>query len=202
MYVMENLILNPQSKKAITDYISESRLAKHERTILEEIMEAVVAAEHTKLDWFSKFGSTIRHIHMNVYAYRKGLEFGFTAIAFDKYNWFVRSEFLDKEDVILGNPKHYSEHSIIHLGRGPAGIWTYALNYSFGLGGGGSALSVYGKKFNNRQDAFICGLTELKSMMTKAIGHKDTTNYKQPIILATLNDIKKAEINTIQLALF
>jgi hypothetical protein len=202
MYVMENLILSPESKNVITDYTTGSHLAKHERTILEEIMRAVEIADLPKLDWFSQFGPSIRHVHMNVYAYRKGLEFGFTEIAFDKYNWFVRSEFLDKEDIILGNPKHYGEHSIIHLGHGPAGIWTYALNYSFGLGGGGSALSVYGKQFNNRQDAFICGLTGLKSMMTKAIGHKDTTNYKQPIILATLNDIKKAEINTVQMALF
>ncbi len=139
---------------------------------------------------------------MSVHAYCKGLEFSFMEIEFGKYNWFARPEFLDKEDIFLGNPHHYAEHSIIHLGRGPAGIWTFALNYSFGLAGGGSALSVYGKQFTNRQDALMTGLNELKDMMTKVIGHNDTTNYKQPIILATLNDIKKAQINAVQLALF
>jgi hypothetical protein len=199
---MENLILSPESKNVITDYIEECRLAKHEKAILEEIMEAAVTADQTKLDWFSQFGPSLRHIHMNVHAYRKGLEFGFTEIEFGKYNWIARPEFRDKDDIILGNLKHSAEHSIVHLGRGPADIWTYALNYSYGLGGGGSALSVYGKQFGNRQDALITGLTELKTMMTKAVGNKDTTNYKQPIILSTLNDIKKAEINTVQLALF
>lgn len=202
MYVMENLILSFESKNVITDYINQCHLARHEKAILEEIMEAVNGCDHTKLEWFSQFGPSIRHIHMNVHAYRKGLEFGFTEIEFGKYNWFERPEFLDKEDIILGNPNHYAEHSIIHLGRGPAGIWTYALNYSYGLASGGSALSVYSKQFTNRQDALITGLTELKIMMTQAIGNKDTTNYKQPVILATLNDIRKAEINMVQLTLF
>lgn len=176
MYVMENLILSAESKNVITDYLAESRLAKHEKSILEEINAAIDAADLSKLDWFSHFGPTIRHIHMNVHAHRKGLEFGFTEMELDKYNWISRPEFLDKEDIILGNPKNYSEHSIIHLGRGSIGKWTYALNYSFGLGGGGSALSVYGHQFNNRQDALMSGLIELKLMMTKAIGHKDSTN--------------------------
>jgi hypothetical protein len=203
MYVMENLILSPESKKAIIDYIKECRLMQHEKAIMQEIIAAVNSADQTKLDWFSQFGPSLRHIHMNVHAYRKGLEFGFTKIEFGQYNWFARPEFLEKEDIILGNPKHYAEHSIIHLGRGPAGIWTYALNYNYGLAaGGGYALSVYGKQFPNRQDALMTGLTDLKEMMTKVIGHKDTTNYKQPIILSNLESIKKAQVNAVQLALF
>jgi len=199
---MENLILSPETKNAITDYINQCHLVKHEKAILDEIMEAVNGTDHAKLEWFSQFGPSIRHIHMNVHAYRKGIEFGFTGIEFGKYNWLARPEFLDKEDIVLGNPKHYAEHSIIHLGRGPAGIWTYALNYSYGLAGGGSALSVYGKQFTNRHDALITGLSKLKTMMTKAVGNKDTSNYKQPIILGTLNDIRKAEINMVQMTLF
>lgn len=202
MHVMENLILTPDSKNAITDYIGSARLLKHEVAILDEMLEAISAKDLLKLEWFSQFGPTIRHIHMNVHAYRKGLEFGFMEIEFGLYNWLARPEFPDKEDIILGNPKHYGQYSTIHLGRGPAGIWTYALNYSFGLASGGYTLSVFGYQFSNRQDALMAGLNDLKERMTKVVGSKDTTNYKQPIILATLDDIKKAQINVVQLTLF
>jgi hypothetical protein len=39
-------------------------------------------------------------------------------------------------------------------------------------------------------------------MMTKKIGSTDTTNDKQPVIVATLRDIEKALVNTVQLTLF
>jgi hypothetical protein len=202
MYVMENLILSSESKNVITAYIKDARLLKHEITILDEILEAISAENQAKLGWFNQFGPSIRHIHMNVHAYRKGLEFGFTQIEFGKYNWFARPEFLDKDDVILGNPHHYTQHSTIHLGRGPVGVWSYGLNYSYGLASGGYALSVFGHQFCSRQDALMAGLNDLKARMTKVVGSNDTTNYKQPIILATLDDIKKAQINAVQLALF
>jgi len=38
--------------------------------------------------------------------------------------------------------------------------------------------------------------------MTAKIGNTDTTNYKQPIILTTLREIAKAQVNMVQLALF
>jgi len=199
---MENLILNPESQNLITAYIKEARLLKHEKAILDEIMQAITAEDKAKLDWFRQFGPTIRHIHMNVHAYRKGLEFGFTQIEFGQYNWLAPHEFLDKEDVIFGNPTHYAQHSIVHLGRGPAGIWSYGLNCSYGLASGGYAISVFGYQFSNRHDALMAGINDLKERMTKVIGSNDTTNYKQPVILATLEAIKKAQINAVQLALF
>ena len=139
---------------------------------------------------------------MNVHAYQKGLEFGYTEISFDKYGWFQRPLFLDKEDMIFGNPDKYSEHSIIHLGRGINGVWTYALNYSFGLAGGGCSLSVYGQQFRRREDALSAGMNELKNMMTAKLGNTDTSNYKQPVILMTLRDLAKMQIDRIQLSLF
>jgi hypothetical protein len=39
-------------------------------------------------------------------------------------------------------------------------------------------------------------------MMTEKIGHRDTTNYKQPILMATLKDIVKSQIGLVQLSLF
>jgi len=39
-------------------------------------------------------------------------------------------------------------------------------------------------------------------MMTKKIGSTDTTNDKQPVILATLRDIEKAQVGMVQLSLF
>ena len=38
--------------------------------------------------------------------------------------------------------------------------------------------------------------------MTEKIGSIDTLNDKQPVILATLRDINKAQISMVQLSLF
>ncbi len=84
---------------------------------------------------------------MNLHAYRKGLGFGFTDIAFDKNGWFVRPQFLDYEVVKLGNSERYGEYSEIRIGRSPNGTWSYALSYTYGCEGGGSALSVYDRIF-------------------------------------------------------
>ena len=88
MHVVENLILSLESKNVIADYISKTSLVHYERQLLKEILEAVEQGNQTKLDWFNCFGKDLRHITMNVNAYRKGLEFGFTEIAFTKYGWF------------------------------------------------------------------------------------------------------------------
>ena len=139
---------------------------------------------------------------MNLHAYRQGLEFGFTEIAFDVNGWFKRSAFRETEDLKFGDTSRYGNHSIIHLGRGIHNVWTYGINYSFGCAGGGYGLSVYGKQFNSREAALNFALNDLKGMMTARIGSTDTTNDKQPIILATLRDIDKALVSMIQLELF
>jgi hypothetical protein len=139
---------------------------------------------------------------MNVYAYGKGLEFGFNAIAFDKYGWFERSVFQEQEELTFGDTSRYGNYSTIKLGKGANAIWTYAISYSYGVAGGGYGLSVYGKQFQNRMDAFGVALADLKAKMVSRIGSTDTTNDKQPIILATLRDIDKAQVNRIQLSLF
>lgn len=139
---------------------------------------------------------------MNVHAYRKGLEFGFTVIAFDKYGWFERTPFLDQEELTYGDTSRYGNYSSIKLGKGANGIWTYAISYSYGVAGGGCGLSVYGKQFKSRGDALSFAMAELKALMTKKIGSTDTTNDKQPIILATLRDIDNAQVGMVQLSLF
>lgn len=70
------------------------------------------------------------------------------------------------------------------------------------MAGGGSHITVYDKQFNSRQEALSAGLNDLKAKMTAVIGHTDTTNFKQSVILLTLNAIKQAQINSVQLALF
>src|SRR6202012_4349181 len=160
MYVMENLILSPESKNVITDYISKSHLVPYEKQLLKEMLEAVEQADQVKLDWFNSFGKDLRHITMNVYAYRKGLEFGFTEIGFDKHGWFIHPRFLDREDIILGNADRYSEHSILYLGRGQNHIWPYTLDYNSGIARRGSHITVYDKQFKSRQEALTAGLND------------------------------------------
>lgn len=199
---MESLVLNPQSKNQLTNYIADNHLMPYELGIFKEMLKAVETGNQIQLDRFRSFGDSFRTITMNVYAYRKGLEFGFTEISFDKYNWFTRPVFLDREELTFGDTSRYGNHSLIYLGRGENHVWTYGMNYSYGVAGGCYDLSVYGKQFKSRQDALSHALNELKTMMIKKIGSTDTTNDKQPVILATLRDITKAQIDRVQLSLF
>ncbi|EHQ25573.1 hypothetical protein [Mucilaginibacter paludis] len=199
---MENSALTLNSA-TIKNYLQANHFSvQWEKNMIAEILEAIESNNTEKLAWFKGFGKDIRHILMNVHAYRKGLEFGFTEIAFDKNDWFCRSEFLEKEDIKLGDSERYGEYSNIYLGRGINHIWTYALNYSYGMAGGGYGLSIYGKQFRCRQDALIYALDEIKKMMTARIGDKDTTNVKQPVIMATLRAISQVQVSMVQLTLF
>jgi hypothetical protein len=200
--IMESFQLTVQSKQEISRYLADNFLMKHEANVLNDVISAIDRNDTDQLDWFAHFGKDIRHMMMNVHAYRKQQEFGFTEISFDKYNWLTRPSFLEVEDIVLGNGNRYNEHSIIHLGRGINHIWTYALNYTFGTAGGGSAISVYGKQFLNREAALTYAVTELKGMMSAKVGDTDTTNYKQAIILDTLRAIEKLEVSRVQLTLF
>lgn len=200
--VMETLCLTTDSKNEIIEYQDERHLAKYEHGILEEIVIAIDNGDVERLTWFSQFGNRLACITQNVYAYRKGLEFGFTEIAFDKHDWFKRPIFLDYEELTFGDTSRYGNHSLIYLGRGENNIWTYGMNYSYGVAGGCYGLSVYGKQFRSRESALTFAMNELKAMMSKKIGSTDTTNDKQPVILATIRDIEKAQLGLVQLTLF
>jgi hypothetical protein len=199
---METLILDLHSKQELINYRKEHRLIKYEDGILEEMIQAIENNDADKLSWFTGFGDSLRAIFMNVHAYRKGCEFGFSEISFDKYGWFTRPVFMNREELMLGNPDKHSEHSTLYIGRGVLPVWTYGLNYSFGTAGGCFGLSVYGKQFKSRDEAITKGLAELKDMMTAKINNTDTSNFKPEIIVATLRDIVKAELALVQLTLF
>ncbi|MES2268626.1 MAG: hypothetical protein V4520_17805 [Bacteroidota bacterium] len=199
---MESLVLNLQSKNQINAYMKDNHIVPYERGIFQEMIAAIEAKNQTQLDRFRSFGDSFRTITMNVYAYRKGLEFGFNEISFDKYGWFTRPLFLDREELTFGDTSRYGNHSLIYLGKGANHIWTYGMNYSYGVAGGCYGLSVYGKQFTSRTAALNHALIELKTMMTKKIGSTDTTNDKQPVITATLRDIETVQVNMIQLSLF
>ncbi|MGN6181393.1 MAG: hypothetical protein ACTHNW_19575 [Mucilaginibacter sp.] len=199
---MESLQLTLQSKPEILAYLADHHFVPYERAIFNEMLEAITNSNQELLDWFQSFGDSFRSITMNVHAYRKGLEFGFTEIKFDQYGWFKRPVFFEIEHINFGDTSRYSNYSTIDLGRGLNGVWTYALHYSYGVAGGGYGLSVYGKQFTSREAAFTSAMNDLKAMMTEKIGSTDTTNDKQPVILATLRDINKARIQLVQLSLF
>lgn len=198
---MEKFALTLQSQPDI-DTCLASRTMAYERELLNEMALAIRSGDLEKLTWFAGFGDSLRAILMNVHAYRKGLEFGFTEIAFDKYGWFVRPQFLDYEVVKLGNSERYGEYSEIRIGRGVNGIWSYAISYSYGCEGGGSALSVYDPHFPSREAALTVALAKLKVMFTAKIGSTDTTNHKQEVIQKTLKAITACEVSLVQLSLF
>src|SRR3569833_2987243 len=111
---MESLVLNLESKSEIIAYRDNNCHVQYEYGIIAELLDAI---EHNDLEtwnWFTMFGNSLRVIPMNVSAYRKALEFGFTEIAFDEYGWFKRPVWLEKEDISLGDISRYGNYSVIY----------------------------------------------------------------------------------------
>lgn len=132
---------------------------------------------------------------MHVNEYRKGLEFGFTEIAFSQYGWFASPKFLYFEEVNL-------EASSIRIGRGSNAVWVYSLSCTYGTAGSSGPLCVFCKKYPNRDAAMTAALSELKEKMISKIGNSDRCNYHQDRITKTLKGITKMEIGLVQLSLF
>lgn len=199
---MENFSLSRLSKNDIGSFMEENYLSAHEIEILNEIIAAIEKGDAPLLETFNQFGHSLRHIYMNVYAYRNAIRFGFDSICFDKYGWLLRPEFLEREELVFGDKTRYGQHSTLTIGSGPNRKWTYALHYSFGTAGGAWSLSVYGRVFTGRTDALNAGIADLKNRFSLVLGDPDTTNFSQPVIIRTLRDIAVYQNAQVQLSLF
>ena len=192
---MEKFALTLQSKTAIQAHIADNHVMRYEREILDEIVALIENGDEETLAWYAGFGDSFRQILMNVNEHRKALEFGFEEIAFNQYGWFAAPKFLDREDIKL-------EQSEIRIGRGPNGIWAYALSCNYGTAGSSGPLCVFCKKYPNHDVALTAALAEMKSQMTKYLGNSDTANYKQDMLQKTLKAIAAYEVSMVQLTLF
>jgi hypothetical protein len=192
---MEKFALTLQFKNEISAYQAGNHLTHEEREILLEIREGIEKGDADALAWFAGFGDSFRQILMNVREHRKALEFGFTEIAFNQYGWFAAPKFLDFEEIKL-------EQSSIRIGRGPNGIWAYALSCNYGTAGSSGPLCVFCKKYPNREAALTAALGEMKTKMSEYVGNSDTTNYKQDVLQKTLKAIGQLEVTRVQLCLF
>jgi len=192
---MEKFALTLQSQNAIDAHLAECHTMPYEKAILAEISAAIAAGELEKMNWFAGFGDGFRQILMNVNEYRRALEFGFSEIAFNQYGWFESPKFLDREAIKL-------EQSEVRIGRGPNGIWAYALSCSYGTAGSSGPLCVFCKQFKCRDEALSAALADMKAQMTKYLGNADTMNYKQDVLQKTLKAIAALEVSRLQFTLF
>jgi len=192
---MEKFALTLQSQNAISRYQAENHLTRYELEILAEVVAVIEQGDAETLAWFAGFGDSFRQILMNVREHRRALQFGFTEIAFNQYGWFAAPKFLDFEEIKL-------EQSSIRIGRGPNGVWAYALSCNYGTAGSTGPLCVFCKKHLNREAALSAALMDIKSQMTKYLGNTDTMNYKQDVLQKTLKAIAAGEVGMVQLTLF
>lgn len=199
---METIATNLLTEASIKDYMSTTNMAKYEVGILNEILDLLKKNDSKRIDWFASFGEDVRHIIMNVYAYRRGLDFGFTEIKFDQYGWFIRPQFLDFEAIKLGDTKNYNSYSEIRIGRGPNHVWTYALSCSFGTAGSSCNISVYDPHFKDRASALNSALSELNDVMQAKVGNSDRSNYNPQIIASTLKAVSEYKYKDSQMTLF
>lgn len=192
------------TKENLTAFSADYNFCNHERDTFGQILSAIENNDLVQLDWFAQFGNRIRHILLNSYAYTKGLEFGFTNIEFDEYGWLKAPEFLDQQDLHFGltNSGRYGTYSTITLGRGINAVWTYGLRVCLGTSGSCSGICVYGPAFPLKEDALGYALKKLRNQMLTKVGHRDTSNYNQKVILATIKDLEKFQLKKVQLSLF
>ncbi|WP_231424693.1 hypothetical protein [Pedobacter sp. Leaf250] len=192
------------NERSVTQYLNDHNHIPYERDLLNEILQAIQKKDMKQLAWFAQFGDRLRSIIFNVYAYRKGLQFGFTNITLDEYGWLVRPSFMDQEELHFGLTENdrYGSKSSITLGRGPNQMWTYGMSVSFGTAGSSSGICVYDPIFRSREEALTHAVGKLKNMISEKVGNSDTTNYNQKIILAILKSIASMEISKAQLSLF
>jgi hypothetical protein len=192
---MEKFALTLQSNTVGLAYTAENHLMRYEQEIMVEILAVIEKGDAKQLAWFASFGDSFRQILMNINEHRRALEFGFTEIAFSQYGWFAAPKFLDFEEIKL-------DQSSIRIGRGPNGIWAYALSCNYGTAGSSGPLCVFCKKHPNREIALTAALAEMKSQMTKYLGSSDKTNYKQDVLQKTIKAIVAFEVSMVQLTLF
>jgi len=192
---MEKFALTLQSQPDIDAYVAECHLMVYEKSIMAEITGAIAARDSKQLEYFAGFGDSFRAIMMNLNEHRHALEFGFTGVTLNQYGWFASPKFLDFECIKL-------EQSEIRIGRGPNGLWAYALSRSYGCAGASGPLCVFCKKYSSREAALNNALAELKADMNKYIGNSDTTNYKQDVLQKTLKAIAAFQVGRIQTSLF
>jgi hypothetical protein len=192
------------TKETLNYYVENYNLIGYERLLIQEILSTMENENDTLISWFTQFGNTLRKILFNVHAYRMGLRFGFDNIEFDEYGWLRRPTFQDIEELLFGlqDKSRYGNYSTITLGHGSNQIWTYGLSCSYGTAGSSSGICIHDQTFANREEALKNATAKLKKMMLAKVGDKDTTNYNQKIIAATLKDIDKLEIYSVQLTLF
>ena len=192
---MEKFALTLQSKTAIDKHIAGNHLMRYEREIITEILAVIEKSDAVALSWFAGFGDSFRQNGMNVNEHRRALEFGFTEIAFNQYGWFAAPKFLDREVVKL-------EQSEIRIGRGPNGIWAYALSCNYGTAGSNGPLCVFCKKYPNHDAVLNAALSDMKNQMSKYLDSSDTSNYKQDVLQKTIKAIAAYEVSLVQLTLF
>jgi hypothetical protein len=192
------------TKETLTYHVENYNLIGYERLLIQDILSAVENENDTLISWFAQFGNTFIKVLFNVHAYRMGLRFGFDNIEFDEYGWLRRTTFQGIEELLFGlqDKSRYGNYSTITLGHGPNQIWTYGLSCSYGTGGSSSGICIYDQTFANREEALKNATAKLKKMMLNKVGDKDTINYNQKIISATLKEIDKLEICSVQLTLF
>lgn len=192
---MEKFTLTLQSQPAIDAYLAGSFVCRHEMPVLTEISEAIATGNVELLSWFAGFGDSFRQILMNVREYRRGLDFGFTEVAFNQYGWFDGGKFLDREEITF-------EQSEVRIGRGPNGLWAYALRCNYGVAGDCGPLSVFCRSYASREAVLDAALAELKMKISRYVGNTDTINYKQDVLNKTLKAIAAYQVNRVQLSLF
>ena len=192
------------NETAVTRYLEDHNHVSYESELLNEVLKTIQQNDLKQLKWFHQFGDGLRTIIFNVYAYRCGLKFGFTEIDFDEYGWLKKPLFLDQEELRFGLTERdrYGSYSTVTLGKGPNNKWTYGMSIAHGTSGSLSGICVYTPSFSSREDALHHAIQKLKNAMVSKVGDKDSTNYNQKIILATLRSIEKIQVAKVQLILF
>ena len=165
--------------------IQEVNFCRAERHSVAVYLKALRHNDRAIIEEYESFGDSPRQLFMNQREYEKHLLFGFTKKEFDEYGWLERPDFLEQERIEFPHKDGWAVSNYITLGKGLNGKWTYGMSYSYGTGGAGYGLGVWGKLFDNRKDCLKSALSEMMTGLNK--DSSKTDKYTVTVLEQTKN---------------
>ena len=164
--------------------ISEYTPCKIEREIVLRYLLAVRHNDIQQIEYFEKFGKSIRQIILNVHTYERALLFGYTSKDLNEHGWLIGMlPIVEKIEV--------DNFNCIHIGKSQNGTYAVAVDWCTGSAGGGSHPSVFDEPIKDYKEAVRQGICQLEQQYSKAERYSvtDRSNYNPKVISKLKNKL-------------
>lgn len=185
----------PEQYRSEYKQICETWHTNDEQEFVDIYLNALMTNDANRIAEMRNYctNETFEHGKMfyNMNYYREAKRYGFTKFTTNEIGWFDEGEWPHEEDVEIRvkGDKHFAGN-YINLKMGPNGKWSYGVNRSYGVAGGGCHAGLFRTLRNSRHEALSAALQELQADHLKAVNYKDSANYKPAYIKLVLAKIE------------